>query len=115
MNRRKLGIRGEDLAAKYLSRLGYNIIARNIRLSSGEIDIFCRDENNNYVLVEVKTANIHSTVAAIENITPRKRAKLYKLWKEITKIFNTEQGYIMILTVNYIGDNQYEIETYILE
>jgi len=34
-----LGRSGEDIAARYLSRRGFNIIARNIRLGRGELDI----------------------------------------------------------------------------
>jgi len=106
---------GEELAAKYLSQTGYKIIGRNIRLRSGEIDIFCRDENNNYILVEVKTSYNNAAVTALENITPRKKARLLRLWKEISKLIGTEQGYIMIVTVNYKIEGPCEIETYILE
>ena len=48
------GRSGEDIAARYLSRRGFNIIARNIRLGRGELDIVaCCDDL--VLFVEVKT------------------------------------------------------------
>ncbi len=34
-----LGRRGEERAARYLLRRGYDVLARNVRLGRGEIDI----------------------------------------------------------------------------
>ena len=50
----ELGRRGEDLAAAHLERNGYLILARNVRLRRGEIDIVAR-EGGDLVFVEVKT------------------------------------------------------------
>lgn len=50
----KLGGRGEELAAEYLTKAGYRILERNFRLSHDEIDIIA--ENDKYIIfVEVKT------------------------------------------------------------
>lgn len=50
----ELGKLGEDIAADFLKKNGYNILARNIRFSRYELDIVAEDE---YFLVfaEVKT------------------------------------------------------------
>jgi putative endonuclease len=45
---------GEALAADYLSRSGYRIVARNYRCRFGEIDIVAR-EGDTLVFVEVKS------------------------------------------------------------
>ncbi len=45
---------GEDIAAEYLKKQGFGIIARNIRQKGGEIDIICRDRDGTLVFVEVK-------------------------------------------------------------
>jgi putative endonuclease len=50
----KLGERGENVAAKYLTDLGYKILQRNYRSKVGEIDIVAR-EGKVLVFVEVKT------------------------------------------------------------
>ncbi len=49
-----LGAQGEKLAAKFLQREGYTVLARNVRLGRGEIDIVARD-GDTIVFVEVKT------------------------------------------------------------
>jgi len=53
-HRRKLGDQGEELAARWLSDKGYQLIGRNIRMGRKEIDIICRTDST-IVFVEVKT------------------------------------------------------------
>jgi putative endonuclease len=55
--RRALGRRGEQHAAAHLRRIGYEVIARNVRTCRGEIDLIVRDERA-LVFVEVKTRMI---------------------------------------------------------
>ncbi|ATX80372.1 putative endonuclease [Mariprofundus aestuarium] len=47
------GRSGEEIAARYLSRRGFNIIARNIRLGRGELDIITSSDEL-LLFVEVK-------------------------------------------------------------
>jgi len=49
-----LGLRGEEAAARFLKRLGYQIVARGDRLKPGEIDLVAVD-GRTVVFVEVKT------------------------------------------------------------
>lgn len=51
---RPLGLRGEELAARYLRKLGYRIVARGHRNAFGEIDLIALD-GQIVVFVEVKT------------------------------------------------------------
>ncbi len=51
---KELGRRGENAAARFLYRQGYDIIERNWRCSFGEADIIARD-GDALVFVEVKT------------------------------------------------------------
>lgn len=51
---RRLGTRGERIAARALRRRGYRILARNVRTPCGEIDILALD-GETLVVVEVKT------------------------------------------------------------
>jgi putative endonuclease len=55
--RRALGRRGEDLAARHLSALGAVLVARNQRTRAGEIDLIVRD-GDALVFVEVKTRRV---------------------------------------------------------
>jgi putative endonuclease len=50
-----IGARGEELAAAHLERLGLRVIARNVRLGAGEIDLIALGAGT-LVFVEVKTA-----------------------------------------------------------
>ena len=51
---KSLGQRGEDFAARYLKRLGYHIVGRQVDLRVGELDIVAVD-GRTVVFVEVKT------------------------------------------------------------
>jgi putative endonuclease len=79
--RRRLGQCGEDLAAAYLQRLGYELIARNWRTRAGEVDIIASD-GDCLVFVEVRTRRAATGGAPPflgrpeESITPRKQLRL---------------------------------------
>ena len=49
-----LGVRGENVAARFLRDQGYKILDRNFRCALGEVDIVARD-GDTLVFVEVKT------------------------------------------------------------
>ena len=53
MNRRIVGNLGEDAACAALRRAGLNVLARNVRRPTGEIDIIAR-EGKTIAFVEVK-------------------------------------------------------------
>lgn len=63
------------MAERELVRRGYEIVARNVRTRSGEIDLICRDRRE-FVFVEVKTRRAGSFVAAAEAVDRRKAARL---------------------------------------
>jgi putative endonuclease len=52
--RRVTGSRGEEEAARFLTRSGYAIVEKNVRTRAGEIDLVAR-EGKTLVFVEVKT------------------------------------------------------------
>lgn len=69
------GKRGEDCAAKFLEAHGYEIVARNFRIRSAEIDIIAR-LNDVIIFVEVKArSNIRHGLPA-EAVTVRKQKKI---------------------------------------
>lgn len=52
----ELGARGEREAERYLASRGYQVIGRNLRMHSGEIDLLCvAPDERTIVVVEVKT------------------------------------------------------------
>jgi putative endonuclease len=60
--RRRLGRRGEQLAAEHLERLGFRILERNARSRHGEIDLIAFD-GRTLVFAEVKTRRRRGAVA----------------------------------------------------
>ncbi|WP_026412141.1 YraN family protein [Actinomadura oligospora] len=73
-----LGRRGEDAAAAYLERLGWNVLDRNWRCSEGELDIVAYD-GRRHVACEVKTRRSKAFGDPLEAITERKATRLRKL------------------------------------
>jgi putative endonuclease len=55
--RQALGRRGEELAAGHLRKLGFVVLARNVRTRHGEIDLIARRATV-LVFVEVKTRRV---------------------------------------------------------
>src|SRR5918994_5816775 len=53
LTRKSSGAWGEDLALRYLTRRGFNLVERNYRKRRGEIDLILRYEET-LVFVEVK-------------------------------------------------------------
>ena len=70
-----LGRYGEQAAADYLAAHGYELLDRNWRCSTGELDIVAR-EGAVVVFVEVKTRNGTGFGHPFEAITGTKRARL---------------------------------------
>lgn len=76
--RRKLGRRGEQVAAAYLQRLGYTILERNWRCPLGEVDIVARD-GDCLVFVEVRAWRPGQYGTPEASITPRKQSKMLEV------------------------------------
>ncbi len=55
--RRTLGARGEQFAAEHFQRLGFAVLARNVRTRAGEIDLIACDRCT-LVFVEVKARRL---------------------------------------------------------
>ena len=69
------GAAAEDLAAAYLSLLGWELSARNSRLAGVEVDLVARDGRTT-VLVEVKYRGRADFGGAVGAIDARKRERL---------------------------------------
>ena len=77
-NKDKLGRLGEKEAARYLKRLGYRILGRNVDLGIGEIDLLARD-GDELVFVEVKTRTDDDFGGPLLAVDRAKRHKLVQL------------------------------------
>jgi putative endonuclease len=61
--RRRLGARGEGLAARHLEARGYEVVERNFRTRYGELDVVARDARF-LVFCEVKTRIVRQAAEA---------------------------------------------------
>jgi putative endonuclease len=66
------GAWGEDLALRYLTRRGYELVERNYRTRFGEIDLILR-QHDALVFVEVKLRRGTGFGDPLEAVTPRKQ------------------------------------------
>ena len=71
LNTKNIGNKGENIATEYLIKNGYKIIARNVYIGDGELDIIAKDKNV-LVFVEVKMRNSISYGNPLESITESK-------------------------------------------
>ena len=80
MNKRTVGVKGEDLAAAILEEKGYDILTRNYVTKAGEIDIIAKRDDT-VIFCEVKTRTltlltIRIRVSLSHNSIPRVLASL---------------------------------------
>lgn len=75
---RRLGRRGEELAARHLTSLGMVLLDRNWRCAAGEIDLVLRD-GRVLVICEVKTRSSTSYGTPLEAVDARKAERLRRL------------------------------------
>lgn len=85
----ELGRRGEDAAARFLDRHGYDIVARNWTCAAGEADIIARD-GDAVVFVEVKTRSSCDYGMPAEAVDEKKRDR----YERIAALFL--QGYDVV-------------------
>jgi putative endonuclease len=69
---------GEALAARHLTGIGLTVLARNVRLPGGEIDLVVQDDQD-VVIVEVKTRIGDDSTAPDLAVTPAKLERLGRL------------------------------------
>ncbi len=112
-----LGRQGEQLAAEYLQRAGFRVLARNWRCAEGEIDIVAADRRV-LVAVEVKTRSGTAFGTPLEAVTRKKLNRLRRLavqWViangvlfdevrvDVVEVLKDEQGGFTIEHIKGVG------------
>lgn len=72
---REVGLKGEDLAARFLAGQGLELLARNVRYTDGELDIV-GSARGTLVVVEVKWRRGAERGSGPEAVTSRKRRRI---------------------------------------
>ena len=77
MNNREKGSRYEETAASFLIQNGYDILERNYRRKTGEIDLIARD-GDVLVFFEVKCRKLKKKGFPEEAVNDRKQERIYR-------------------------------------
>ncbi len=72
----KTGLRGEQLAAKFLRKKSYRILDANFATKLGETDIIAQDKNGIICFIEVKTRSPGQMYSPAEAVDYRKQENL---------------------------------------
>lgn len=76
MEKRELGRKGEDIAARYLEQKGYRVAYRNFRAGMGEVDIIAWSPEGCLVFVEVKTRSADGFGGPEEAVNRKKQSQI---------------------------------------
>lgn len=124
----KIGAYGEDIAAKYLEKLGHNVIDRNYLKKWGEIDIVSRETSQNRSVihfVEVKTVSYetkdqlqravsYGNYRPEENVHPEKLKRMYRTIESWLLEHDYSQDWqIDIISVRIVPREKYATAKYI--
>jgi putative endonuclease len=110
--RQRLGQWGEDLAVRYLERLGCTVVARNWRCQAGEVDLVVR-EGAWLAFVEVRTRRPSAYGSPEESIT---RDKLNHMLA-VAQTYVYEEGWegnwrLDVVAIEVTGRSSPSIEWY---
>ena len=89
IERKELGARGEEAAARHLRRQGFRILHRNFTCSIGEIDITAR-KGNLLAIVEVKTRRSDEFAPPEMSVTATKKRRIARLATHYARRFGLE-------------------------
>lgn len=104
-----IGKVGEDLAVKYLEKLGYKVIERNFECRQGEIDIIALDKNE-IIFIEVKTRTSIKFGIPIDAVNEIKQRHLLKAVKYYLYSRNLENEFVRIDVIEiYLYKHKYRV------
>jgi len=89
---------GERTAADYLTEHGYNILARNVRTSYGEIDLIA-EKDGLLIFIEVKTRTSHVYGPPEIAVTARKRQHMQLSAEEYAQKNGIEHWQIDVVAI----------------
>lgn len=78
LSRQARGAWGEDLAAAHYARLGYDVVDRNWRSTTGELDLVVR-RGSTYVFSEVKARRTDTYGPPSSAVGPEKQRRIRRL------------------------------------
>jgi len=106
-DKKKFGKIGEDIAASYLIKQGYEILVRNYRCGFGEVDIICRTPCGVLVFAEVKARMYDRFGTGLEAVGSAKQKRIALASMRYISENNITDSDIRydVISVNLGGDN----------
>jgi putative endonuclease len=101
--RQRLGAAGEDLAAEWYRRAGYEVVARNWRCRDGELDLIVRSPDT-LVFCEVKTRTSDRFGLPAEAVTPAKQRRIRTLAAQYLRTEGQPVPGVRFDVVSVLGD-----------
>jgi len=113
-NKRKTGREGEELACKFISELGYQILERNYQYGHGEIDIIAKD-GDTIVFIEVKYRKSLEYGNPEDSITKNKKHQIRKTAEAYIyeKNINEQTCRIDVISILHLPNQEPIINHYI--
>jgi putative endonuclease len=102
LDSRELGRKGERRAAWFYRLRGYSVLAQNVRLPAGEIDLVVR-RGRTIVIAEVKTRQSVTAGAGYEAVTRAKRERMIRLGDQYAARHRDAQLRYDIVSVFWTG------------
>lgn len=110
MDSRELGRWGEDLAKNALSRMGWRILDRNVRIGGGEVDIVALD-GDELVMVEVRVRRVGKLLPPALSVGPRKLKSLIRAGSSYVSLLGWEKPWrIDVFGITVDRDDRWAIE-----
>lgn len=110
-DKNKIGAYGEEIAQKYVSKLGWQVIAVNYLKKWGEIDIVARETAQNETIIhfiEVKTVSYETKIALEQAVARRTwRPEENVHYKKIQRLNRAIESWIS--EQNYEGEWQIDV------
>jgi putative endonuclease len=107
VTRAELGQRAEFAVADCLFALGFEVLARNLRLGHLELDVVAR-KGSLLVVTEVRTRGPSSYLRAFESVTPLKRSRVLtavdRLWRRRSSwMMGIDRVRVDVAAVTFVG------------
>lgn len=106
--RKRTGRLGEEAAASYLRRKGYQILARNWLTRWGELDIVAQ-ENRDLVFVEVRSTRGLRYGYGFQSVDFKKQQKVRRLALQYLKLHHLENCSIRFDVISVLINHENEV------
>ena len=107
--RHEIGKKEENIATRYLKKLGYTIVERNFIALQGEIDIIARDRKE-WVFIEVKTRTNTKFGSPVDSVNKLKQKHLINTIKYYLYYKHLEKQIVRIDVIEvYLHNYKYKI------